>query len=118
MFDNEELQSTNILSSFDKISKLYASGDGEFSIRELYNYLSDISHPNTLGFSRYFEEGKQLGLGGNIRRMKKRATGHYSQEIVENILSALSWGCVAVHNAFVLIHNDIGPLETRLRSLN
>ncbi len=102
----EIYKSRNILTVIDKIAKV-AKDD---PLKEEYETLCELTHPNFLGRSIYLEGFEEQGRPGDEIRKISHRNGVTAPEILQSTLWALSWATEAQAASTHLIMNVIRDL--------
>lgn len=108
-------EATDVLTSIDRITR----SPGQGAVRPAYNILCEVAHPNFLGRSLYILDVKPGQREGDEIRTIGHGHGHgpSKTQVVEAMVTALSWSCWAHVTAFNLISEAIESMRARLRTL-
>jgi hypothetical protein len=76
-----------------------------------YEFLCEISHPNVVGYARFWSESTtQIKGGSAVREISRSANGTLQHELLENTIWALSFGARSISNGYQLIHRSLSVL--------
>jgi hypothetical protein len=94
------MEQKNILNTIDKIDKkLLRQGHG-YTVRPHYDFLSEIVHPNTLGYARFSSTARTLNNGWVEQLMEERASSAFATEIADECLWSLSFATGSLNGLF------------------
>jgi len=80
----------------------------------IYAYLCDLTHPNVLGYSRYWAGTQSKNEDGSeTLRMDRYAESATTSQIRENALWALGWSSVCIRNAFQIGEDTVRRIVQR-----
>jgi hypothetical protein len=92
------------------ISKL-AEWTGGTRLKEVYEHLCEVAHPNVLGNARFWYTDESQWDGAHLVRMRRRSYGPGAGAISERTLWALGWSSNSIGSSFVGIRDCLKNLS-------
>lgn len=101
---------TNIMTIIDRIAK----SPGQSVVKDHYNFLCEIAHPNFVGRSVYILDTKIGSRAGDEIRTLGIGSGNNSVDILISTVWAVSWAVGTQCSATQLMQSSIGSVKSAL----
>ncbi len=106
----EHIVQRNVLSTVDKVTKIPNASE----LRKRYDYLSEIAHPNHLGFAKFWSENGFNNNDGSVTiKIDKKNTANSNNELIVQIAWALCWTSTCVRNSFHNIQEALNQISEK-----
>jgi hypothetical protein len=111
---SRDMQQTNIMSFIERLDKNLAEQSFGYRVKPHYAVLSDLAHPNWLGYQRFLSGVNALENGWTERLMEERADSERSIYITAECLWALSFSAGSLDGLFGEFQKFMRGLGKRL----
>lgn len=111
------MEQKNILTTLDKLDKKFIKQDHGYTVRPHYDFLSEVVHPNTLGYARFSSTARTLGDGWVEQLMEERASSQFATKIADECLWSLSFATGSLNGLFGEFQALIKSLKEHLGSI-